>query len=243
MKKIFPVLLITCGSFPLLHGQVFLDRQVISCFALNAGSEIQILSTAGQPEFLTFGSDSFILTQGFEQACDMDTAKVEYTVSLDECTGIFTIEIESMSGCLTDTAHIFWDDIEGENVFENAPPVIALDVYGKLGCHFETTIDISLEEIELITCPEDFYQLITPNEDGANDAWIIELAKTPSFAQNRVTIFNRWGGEVWSASNYDNDNTVWKGRSNGGEDLPDGTYFYTVEAGNLAFKGFVELQR
>jgi len=48
---------------------------------------------------------------------------------------------------------------------------------------------------------------------------------------------------VWSGTNYDNDNVLWTGRSNEGAELPDGTYFYTLETIEQAYSGFVELQR
>lgn len=60
--------------------------------------------------------------------------------------------------------------------------------------------------------------VITPNGDGSNDVWQIS---TQSPSGHSVKIFNRWGNEVFSASNYANN---WRAA-----DLPDGTYFYIVE--------------
>lgn len=62
--------------------------------------------------------------------------------------------------------------------------------------------------------------VITPNGDGENDAWVINgLAKNGS----AVKVFNRWGNLVYGSANYGNN---WK--ANG---LPDGTYFYEVVDG------------
>ncbi len=59
--------------------------------------------------------------------------------------------------------------------------------------------------------------VITPNNDGVNDAWVISgLARSGS----SVRVFNRWGNLVYSSANYANN---WKAK-----DLPDGTYFYEV---------------
>lgn len=60
--------------------------------------------------------------------------------------------------------------------------------------------------------------VISPNGDGSNDYWQIS---TQSPSGHAVKIFNRWGNEVYSASNYANN---WRAA-----DLPDGTYFYIVE--------------
>lgn len=59
--------------------------------------------------------------------------------------------------------------------------------------------------------------VITPNGDGVNDAWVISgLALSGS----SVKVFNRWGNEVYSSTNYANN---WEAK-----DLPDGTYYYEV---------------
>lgn len=59
--------------------------------------------------------------------------------------------------------------------------------------------------------------VITPNGDGLNDYFEIEGIL---YVSNTLRIYNRWGQEVYSATNYRNQ---WKGG-----DLPDGTYYYEV---------------
>lgn len=86
-----------------------------------------------------------------------------------------------------------------------------------------------------------FYTGITPNGDGNNDLWVIDGIEY--IKDNQVTIFNRWGNIVWTAKDYDNitENKVWKGTNGRGEELPDATYFYIVEANDKIYKGWVEL--
>ncbi len=67
--------------------------------------------------------------------------------------------------------------------------------------------------------------VITPNNDGANDFWIVQ---NMPFTGCRVTIFNRWGTPVYESDNYAND---WDGRLNG-EVLPEGTYYYVIQCGD-----------
>ena len=67
----------------------------------------------------------------------------------------------------------------------------------------------------------------SPNNDGIDDTWII---KRPYGAQVAVKVFNRWGNEVYSNANYQND---WRGIGVNnflGRNIPEGTYFYLVEA-------------
>jgi gliding motility-associated-like protein len=45
----------------------------------------------------------------------------------------------------------------------------------------------------------------------------------------KITIFNRYGMEVYSKSDYTNE---WKGNANNGDELPDGTYYYVFSRDN-----------
>lgn len=77
--------------------------------------------------------------------------------------------------------------------------------------------------------------IITPNGDGINDFFVIPcLRLKDNFPNNQVTIYNRYGDEVFKAAPYDDggDPTkLWGGTFNGSE-LPAGTYFYLVDFGD-----------
>jgi gliding motility-associated-like protein len=95
--------------------------------------------------------------------------------------------------------------------------------------------------------PEGF----SPNGDGINDFFIVpNLANYPN---TQIVIFNRWGTKVFESDNYQND---WNGISQsplnvGGDELPEGTYFYILTMGGSqndgiageTFKGYVYLKR
>lgn len=67
------------------------------------------------------------------------------------------------------------------------------------------------------------HDVITPNGDGINDAWVIDgLSTRPNTS---VTVFDKWGDAVFKADNYDN---TWSGKGTNGNLIPDGTYFYLV---------------
>ncbi|WP_197082434.1 gliding motility-associated C-terminal domain-containing protein, partial [Pedobacter sp. BMA] len=81
--------------------------------------------------------------------------------------------------------------------------------------------------------------LFTPNGDGRNDTF--EIRGLTEFAENEITIVNRWGNQVYHAKNYRNN---WSG-----EGLNEGTYYYLVKvrkAGSFewkVFSGYVTLIR
>lgn len=72
--------------------------------------------------------------------------------------------------------------------------------------------------------------LITPNNDGINDFFILEA--TEQSPNNQLKIFNRWGRAVFIEDNYTNS---FNGKANTGlvvgenNLLPTGLYFYTIE--------------
>jgi gliding motility-associated-like protein len=67
-----------------------------------------------------------------------------------------------------------------------------------------------------------FPNCITPNGDGANDTWILDVIQL--FDNHEVILINRWGSEVFRSTDYQND---FDGTWEGGE-LPAGTYYYLI---------------
>lgn len=83
--------------------------------------------------------------------------------------------------------------------------------------------------------------IITPNNDGYNDRLIIPCLITGNYPSNKLSVFNQWGDEVFSASPYLND---WEGDYKG-RPLPDGSYYYVFNKGqNESNKaGFIIIKR
>ncbi|MFQ5445657.1 MAG: gliding motility-associated C-terminal domain-containing protein, partial [Saprospiraceae bacterium] len=83
--------------------------------------------------------------------------------------------------------------------------------------------------------------VITPNDDGINDEFIVSCLEVGNYPQNRLLIFNQWGDKVFEAAPYENN---WRGTYEG-RDLPDGTYFYIFkrDPASPAEKGFVMIYR
>ena len=127
-----------------------------------------------------------------------------------------------------------FDDFEGEDIFyvrvcDDGTPVACADVEVRL----QVTINFTLT----------VYKAFTPDGDNINDFWIIE--NIDNHPDNRVMIFDRWGGLIFSARGYNNNDIVWDGRSNqsGQGSVPSGTYFYKIDLGEgyPTQKGFIEL--
>jgi gliding motility-associated-like protein len=80
--------------------------------------------------------------------------------------------------------------------------------------------------------------LMTPNEDGYNDRWIVQNIE--NYPDTKVIIVNREGQEVFSSDSYDNN---WDGTSTSGKKLPDGTYYYVMQFRDdvKVFKGAITI--
>lgn len=70
-------------------------------------------------------------------------------------------------------------------------------------------------------------QALSPNGDGINDVFIVEGIK--AYPENQIKIVNRSGNLVYEQKAYDNEKVVFAGKSNSGDKLSDGTYYYSVE--------------
>jgi gliding motility-associated-like protein len=104
----------------------------------------------------------------------------------------------------------------------------ALFVTDTLGCEIEVGIEITRDFTLFIP------NVFTPNGDGVNDTFFIRNLPDEG---GTLVVSNRWGKEVYFSENYTND-SAW-----GGEDTPEGIYFYKLEASGNVYTGWVEVMK
>ena len=89
---------------------------------------------------------------------------------------------------------------------------------------------------QVVVLPCEIQKGISPNNDGLNDNFQLE-----AFNVSKLEIFNRYGTKVYSKNNYENE---WYGQSNGGQELPDGTYYYVITFTDMDAKtGWIYINR
>lgn len=114
---------------------------------------------------------------------------------------------------------------------------VTLSMYTPEGCNSSITHTVSLEA-DLV-----FPNVITPNGDGVNDVFAIGNLNTSinpfdpdKYRNNELTIYDRWGEQVYHALNYDTfiDMTGYRGSDVvigdnvfDANKVGDGTYFFT----------------
>lgn len=221
---------------------VVVDRQVIGSTGALYNGSASVDASVGESVIVTGSSENVVVTQGFEQPQFKNLLTVSVVTTPESCRGAADggAVILDIEGCNA-PYNILWSNgatTMASGGFETGEYSISVVTDA---CQTEVVFFIDLEEDE--ECRLHFYSGITPNDDGDNDYWHIDNITHPRFANNEVHIFNRWGSEVWSARNYDNENVRWEGEGRSAGKLPDGTYYYIAEVNGTIYKGYIELTR
>ncbi|MFH0867169.1 MAG: PKD domain-containing protein [Bacteroidota bacterium] len=98
-------------------------------------------------------------------------------------------------------------------------PVILI-ITGPGQCTDTYYIYIIAEDISVLEVPNVF----TPNGDGKNDYLEIQYNYIGEFV---LKIFNRWGNLIYES---DNESSFWDGNNRSNLPVPEGTYYYVIEA-------------
>jgi gliding motility-associated-like protein len=92
------------------------------------------------------------------------------------------------------------------------------------------------ENVNVLYTKCDIQKGISPNNDELNDYFDLE-----AYNVTQLKIFNRYGTNVYSKANYQNQ---WYGQSDSGNELPDGTYYYVVDFADLKTEtGWIYINR
>ena len=138
--------------------------------------------------------------------------------------------------------HLVWNFGDGEETENETTTTHTYSSWGDYIVTLSLTTDSGCgDSVSHMIVIEDnliFPNVITPNGDGINDVWAIENLNTDidpedpdEYRHNELRINDRWGKLVFKAKNYDTwakDGQINVGTNPfTGENLPDGTYYYT----------------
>ncbi len=129
-------------------------------------------------------------------------------------------------GCFTDSTDLNYD-------------ISNCDTTGWIGQIFPRDY-IYIDDVSIIELPllePLFPNIFTPNNDGVNDVWKIDLR---GYENIQCNIYNRWGNKIYET---DYNIILWDSRTTSGEKCSDGIYYYTIETKEKTFKGFIQLIR
>ncbi|MEX1189427.1 MAG: gliding motility-associated C-terminal domain-containing protein [Bacteroidia bacterium] len=189
-------------------------------------------STGEETESISAGSGNYILSVTDDNGCE---AEDDINVAVSGPTADFSSN--PTTGTQVDVLIAFTDESTGNpsiwdwNFGDNTSSAtqntnhaftaqgeytVTLTVTDENGCSDSESRVYTISNS--VAVPNSF----TPNGDGFNDFFAIQ--GLDAFPDSKLTIFNRWGTEIYSVNAYANN---WDA-----VDSPDGTYFYILELTN-----------
>lgn len=130
------------------------------------------------------------------------------------------------------------------NLSAYSPDVIPATIFVRVTN--DVCYSISSFELQLKNCPPKIYNLVTANNDGANDTFFIEGLRD-IFVNFKLEIYNRWGNLIWEGNNQTEDwnGFATKGPRIMGDKVTPGTYYYILNLNDPDYKetltGFIHL--
>lgn len=136
---------------------------------------------------------------------------------------IYKLDAQDVEGSFDPAASSYaWTGPNGFTANTQVIDVPELGTYNLTVTTSENCVGVATFEVLSTSC---FIQRgISPNGDGDNDYFDLSTLDV-----EQLSIFNRYGQEVYSKSNY---TIEWHGQSDSGDELPTGTYFYMIQRSN-----------
>ena len=215
-----------------------LERQVIGSTGTISGSIISSSTVGPSILFTSSLADTLLLTQGFQQPAE-NSLLVELIITSASCAFPQSGSVEFLiSGC-PGPYIIAWENQSSESLVENLSQGSYTFSISSDQCTFTGNAIVGSSN----DCEDIIPTVVTLNNDGVNETWIVPELSLHQNAENKVSILNRWAQVVWEGTNYDNTNTVWRGDNMRGVLLPAGTYFYRIQSNSEEKTGYIELLR
>ncbi|MFP9115638.1 choice-of-anchor J domain-containing protein [Flavobacterium sp. RHBU_3] len=172
------------------------------------------------------------------------TNEINVTVT-QECRGNETWLVATVEESISDSVIFEWNNEAGVTVAVDTPEFNVTNYYNEatMTLPLGFTVTASLGDctataqytVESITCS--IPKGISPDNDGLNDSFDLSGMQV-----EKISIYNRYGREMWHyTGSYTNQ---WHGQDNNDNELPTGTYFYSLEtSGGKKVTGWVYINR
>ncbi len=137
--------------------------------------------------------------------CDLENLDINLEAIVTGGTGDYSFE---------------WGNGSTENPINlgMSPGNFSITVTDINGCNQDTSFIIATMTSECVP------NVFSPNGDGLNDFWSLE--DTFLYEDSEVRIYGRFGKLLFRSIGY---HKKWDGTCEGGKDVPDGVYFYSIE--------------
>lgn len=208
-----------CGNF---------DEKSALITILNQAPVIDVTGFVATPDALELVFDLTILISDPNDNLDFSTLRV---VTQPISGAVATIDI---NGVL---------NIDYRGITFSGSDQIEVEICDLLGVCTIQIITIPDIEVGGEDPPISVFNAVSPNGDGKHD--FLEIENIEFYPSNKVVVFNRWGDVVYETKSYNNTANNFVGQTDGGNDLPSGTYYYSIDInnGSRPITGFVMLNK
>lgn len=172
-------------------------------------------------------NETISVTADLVQAAFESSATVGYAPS----TILFTNQSQNATNFHWDFGNsetVSVDDMSSQSVIYTSGNEYVIELIAYNG----SCSDTAYKTIKLDPKPEiEIPTAFTPDGDLINDTWELEMIDT-FFPNNQVTIYNRWGSEIFKSTVGNYESNAWDGMYNG-ELLPVGSYYFIIDYGSM----------
>lgn len=211
-----------------------------------------VSGTVYSPLLAGFGPSPITYTYTNEFGCDTKMSRIAYVdltpkVRLGNDLTIFrgdTITIKSsVTGSFNNDLVVSWSPTTGLNSSIVGRPVASPSTTTTYVLSAKSLSSDCINYDTIIVNVKTKIQIptgFTPNDDNVNETWVLEGIE--DYFNAEVKIFNRWGDEIFSTKNYQNN--PFNGKKDNST-FPMGTYYYVIKTGDdvPTLTGFVTLVR
>ncbi len=167
-----------------------------------------------------------------KDGCTIDTFFTidPITLSLEPASELIECDLENLDIELsvsplggTDPYTYLWTNGSTDSTLNLGlnPGKLSVTVMDNNACTLDTVFKIAA------MTPECVPNVFTPNNDQVNDYWNLEQAFL--YSDSEIKVWGRFGRKVFESIGYE---TPWDGKTESGNDVPDGVYYYHIELGN-----------
>ncbi len=252
-NKIFITIALMLGFYSSMQSQSLLNQVINSSGGGGAigSTGYSIEYNIGETVINTIQSSSTTVTQGFLQVYDALTVDTNITgiSCVEKSDAVIQLKPEYLgfASASSISYSYYWSPSticpsnKCQTVDSLKAGVYSVTVVAKVGTRSYT---LTINNINIAPnnapCELEVFNGITANEDGNNDFFFVK--NIDLYPDNRVTIYNRWGQQMYDAKGYDNLTVKWSGTANNNTPAPSGTYYYIIDLGDgKVLKGWLEL--
>lgn len=168
-----------------------------------------------------------------------DSIEVEFYQSVPRVTSEDLVQCEMIAELSVETfgLEVGWDQVSGPDVAIITQPTeeitaVVVDQYGDYRLSY-TSCDSTVEFNILFMCELELPNVFSPNGDNENDELVIDGLTQEFYSYSNMSIYNRWGDEVYSNGAYGLDGSWWDGQTTHHKDpITEGVYYYVLKVGN-----------